>query len=95
MPDRHQPRFLLPLLLVMIVIGLVSIGLTLQQGREAALARSEQVEETTQLVEDLTDEFAGRSDAAQGQRAVICEIVRAIAIELDLAPPECPDATHA
>lgn len=95
MPERHQPRFLLAGIAVLIVIGVVSIVLTLQQGREAALARAEQVEETTRLVEDLTDEFAGRSDDARQQRRVICQIVRDIALELDLAPPDCPEIVDA
>lgn len=89
---RHQPahpRFLLPVLVFLIVIGVVSIALTLQQGREAALARAEQVEETTRLVEDLTAQFAGRVDDATVQRAVICEIVHDIASDRGLTPPEC------
>ena len=91
MPDRRHPMFLLPALVVIIVIGIVSVFLTLQQGREAALARSEQVEETTRMVEDLADEFAGRSDDARHQRAVVCDIVHAIAVHLELAPPDCPE----
>lgn len=91
MPDRHQPRFLLPVLLLLIGIGVVSIALTLHQGRQQALARAEQVEETTRLVEDLTDEIAGRSDNAREQRRVICDIVHAIATDLALAPPDCPE----
>lgn len=93
MPDRRHPRFLLPALVIIIGIGVVSVFLTLQQGREAALARSEQVEETTRLVEQLSDEFVGRSDHASDQRRVICEIVRQIAAELDLTPPTCPETT--
>lgn len=92
---RRSPRYLLPSLVMLIAIGAVSVFLTLQQGREAALARSEQVEETTRLVEDLTSEFSGRSDDAREQRRVICEIVRAIAAELDLTPPACPETTDA
>lgn len=91
MRDRHTPRLLLPLLFALIGLGVVSILLTLQQGRQAALARAEQVEETTRLVEDLTVEFSGRVDDAVAQRAVICDIVHAIAIDLELAPPDCPE----
>lgn len=96
-PTRHQPRYLLPILVVLILIGALSIGATIAAARDADLARRSDVQRTEVVLRDLeqlVDEHRGdigqhriRNEEAH---AVLCEIARTIALAERLTVPECP-----
>lgn len=93
MPDRRQdqPRYLLPVLVALIAIGVVSVMLTLQQGREAQFARAAQVDEVNLLVGSLTEAQEARNVTGRAAHEAICNNVAAIAEELNLDVQSCPD----
>jgi hypothetical protein len=95
--DR-QPRWLLPLLVLLIVLGSISVGVTVAAARDAGLARAADLERTEALVDRLSQLQARRAEDAETHQhrteaihRQLCEIVVDIARQAGLHPLPCLD----
>lgn len=93
----NQPRWLLPMLVALIVLGSISAVTTVLAASNADVATSADIDEVQELVDQLTDltrESVADRDASrernEAAHAVMCSSLVAIATELGAVVPACP-----
>lgn len=93
----HQPRWLLPVLALLILLGAMSVTITVATARDADVARRSDLQRTEQLVrqvERLTQERARDAKAHRERNELLhhelCEVLVDIARQVRLTPKPCP-----
>lgn len=88
--DRH-PRYLLPILVVLIAIGAVSVLVTIQTGQQQQLARETSLQEAFELLEELDEQQVSRAETSREAHYVMCQNIKALAEDAGVPVSDCPD----